>query len=151
MGDAQDSLLLYFETEPAKIKLQIEKILEHNKKRQDLGSLVYKDCKKMLADKDITNMPAIILWSDNWDHGILGIECSRLLEEFHRPVFLFTREGDCLKGSARSINDINIHNILSSVSDILEVFGGQPVLPAVKTFLTRLPFQNLLENIFPKP
>ena len=47
----------------------------------------------ILKDKDITNMPAIILWEENWDHGILGIECSKLLEEYKRPVFLFTKEG----------------------------------------------------------
>ncbi|MBE7074493.1 MAG: single-stranded-DNA-specific exonuclease RecJ [Clostridiales bacterium] len=124
MGDAVDSLLLYFETSVPKIKEQIKKIFEHNTKRQSLGNTVYEDCKKILSSKDITNMPAIILWNENWDHGILGIECSKLLEEYNRPVFLFTREGDVLKGSARSINDINIHNILTSVSDILEVFGG---------------------------
>lgn len=124
MGDAVDSLLLYLETNPVKIKDLIEKIHTHNMKRQALGQEVYLDCKNMLNKKDITNMPAIILWKDNWDHGVLGIECSKLLEEFNRPVFLFTKEGDCLKGSARSINDINIHNILTSVSDILEVFGG---------------------------
>ncbi|MCI7002935.1 MAG: single-stranded-DNA-specific exonuclease RecJ [Clostridia bacterium] len=124
MGDAVDSLLLYFETNPAKIKEQINKILMHNTKRQKLGNLVYEDCKKILKEKDITKMSAIILWKEDWDHGILGIECSKILEEYNRPVFLFTREGDLLRGSARSINDINIHNILTSVSDILEVFGG---------------------------
>ena len=45
----------------------------------------------------------------------------KILEEYNRPVFLFTREGDILKGSGRSITDINIHNILTNVSDILEV------------------------------
>ncbi|MBE7082235.1 MAG: single-stranded-DNA-specific exonuclease RecJ [Clostridiales bacterium] len=124
MGDAVDSLKLYFETEPPKIKALINKIFEHNTKRQKLGSIVYEDCKNMLADKDITNMPAIILWKEDWDHGILGIECSKILEEYNRPVFLFTKEGDVLKGSGRSINDVNIHNILTSVSDLLEVFGG---------------------------
>jgi single-stranded-DNA-specific exonuclease len=124
MGDAVDSLLLYLETNPAKIKELIEKVHGHNTKRQLLGQEVLDDCHKILKDKDITNMPSIILWKENWDHGILGIECSKLLEEYKRPVFLFTKEGDYLKGSARSINDINIHHILTSVSDILEVFGG---------------------------
>ena len=124
MGDAVDSLLLYFENNPSRIKELINKIMAHNTKRQELGTIINEDCKRMLKDKDITNMPAIILWSDNWDQGILGIECSKILEEYNRPVFLFTKDGEYLKGSARSINDINIHNILTSVSDILEVFGG---------------------------
>ena len=156
MGDAEDSLLLYFETNPAKIKLQVKKIFEHNTKRQQLGSVVYEDCKKILSEKDITNMPAIILWNENWDHGILGIECSKLLEEYNRPVFLFSKEGDLLHGSARSINDINIHNILTSVSDILEVFGGHTMaagltlkLEHFDEFVSRVN-AYIYENISPK-
>lgn len=124
MGDAADSLLLYFETDHKKVSDLIEKIIGHNTKRQTLGQNIYEDCKNILKNKDITNMPAIILWKEDWDHGILGIECSKLLEEYNRPVFLFTKDGDTLKGSARSITDINIHHILTSVSDLLEVFGG---------------------------
>ena len=124
MGDAVDSLLLYFETNTQKIKLLTKKVLEHNSKRQMLGNIIYEDCKNMLENMNVTDMPAIILWKDDWDQGILGIECSKILEEYNKPVFLFTREGEYLKGSARSINDVNIHNILTNVSDILEVFGG---------------------------
>lgn len=156
MGDAVDSLLLYFETNPAKIKTQIAKILEHNTKRQKLGNAVYEDCKNILNEKDITKMPAIILWKEDWDHGILGIECSKILEEYNRPVFLFTKEGDMLKGSARSINDINIHNILTSVADILEVFGGHTMaagltlkLKNFDKFVTRVN-AYIYEHISPK-
>ena len=156
MGDAIDSLLLYFETNPAKIKLQIEKIMQHNTKRQQLGNLVYEDCKKILSKKDITKMPAIILWNESWDQGILGIECSKILEEYNRPVFLFTKEGNLLHGSARSINDINIHNILTNVSDILEVFGGHTMaagltlkLENFEEFVTRVN-SYIYEHISPK-
>lgn len=156
MGDANDSLHLYFETNPANIKSQISKVLGHNVKRQQLGSFVYEDCQNMLKEKDVSNMPAIILWSDNWDHGILGIECSKILEEYNRPVFLFTRDGDLLHGSARSINDINIHNILTNVSDILEVFGGHTMaagltlkLEHFDEFVSRVN-AYIIENISPK-
>lgn len=156
MGDAEDSLVLYFETNLAKIKQQIEKVLEHNTKRQMLGSKIYDDCKSMLEQMDITNMPAIILWKDDWDQGILGIECSKILEEYNRPVFLFTRDGEYLKGSARSINDVNIHNILTNVSDILEVFGGHTMAAGltlkasnINEFVARVN-SYILENISPK-
>ncbi|MGN1201355.1 MAG: DHHA1 domain-containing protein, partial [Candidatus Caccovivens sp.] len=56
--------------------------------------------------------------------GILGIACARLVEEYNRPVFLFSQVGDVLHGSGRSIDDINIHELLSSLQDILETFGG---------------------------
>ena len=156
MGDAVDSLLLYFETNANNIKALIKKVLEHNARRQMLGNIIYEDCKTMLDDMDITDMPAIILWKEDWDQGILGIECSKILEEYNRPVFLFTREGDYLKGSARSINDVNIHNILMSVSDILEVFGGHTMAAGltlkasnINEFKKRVN-SYILENISPK-
>lgn len=156
MGDAEDSLKLYFETNPLKIKQQIEKILEHNTKRQRLGNAVYEDCKQILNKTDITKMSAIILWDENWDHGILGIECSKLLEEYNKPVFLFTKDGDMLHGSARSLNDINIHNILTNVSDILEVYGGHTMaagltlkLENFDQFVKRVN-SYIVENISPK-
>lgn len=127
MGDASDSLDLIMETNPVRIKELLEKINNHNTKRQALCNVVYEDCKKMLSNYNLSKTPAIILQSDNWDHGILGIACSRLVEEYNRPVFLFSNHNGELKGSARSIPDINIHHILQSLQDILEVFGGHKV------------------------
>ena len=69
-------------------------------------------------------MRVITLASKSWDQGVLGIVCSRLVEKYNRPVFLFSLVGDELHGSGRSINDINIHELLSSMQDILDTFGG---------------------------
>lgn len=127
MGDASISLKLMLETDIVKIKELLGKITECNTKRQDLCSKVFDDCEEMLKDKNMSKLPAIILKSDEWDSGILGIVCSRLLDIYNRPVILLSQNGDILKGSARSIDDVNIHQVLSSVHDILDVFGGHKV------------------------
>ena len=124
MGDAKDSLKIYFETDPVKIKADLEKIKSHNTKRQELCNKIYEDCEKALAKVDMRNQRVITLASKKWDKGVLGIVCSRLVEKYHKPVFLFAQEGDILSGSGRSIDDINIHELLSSLKDILETFGG---------------------------
>ena len=124
MGDASDSLKLYFEADPVKIKEDLAKIKEHNTKRQEICNKIYEDCEKALAKMDMKNMRVITLASKVWDKGVLGIVCSRLVEKYHKPVFLFAQEGDILSGSGRSIDDINIHELLSSLKDILETFGG---------------------------
>ncbi len=127
MGDASDSLELILETNPAKVKVLIDKINNHNLKRQELCNKVFDDCMKELQDKNMSKLPAIILKSKDWDSGILGIVCSRILEIYNRPVILFSESEGELKGSARSIEDVNIHQVLNSVKDILEVFGGHKV------------------------
>ena len=124
MGDASDSLNLYLETDPVKVKKYLAKIKNHNTKRQELCNKVMEDCLKALKKQDMNKIRVICLASKSWDQGILGIVCSRLVEEYNRPVFLFSQEGDLLRGSGRSINDINIHELLSSLSDILETYGG---------------------------
>lgn len=124
MGDASDSLKLYLETNPVKIKSYIEKIKNHNTKRQEICNKIYEDCEKALKKIDMKNQRVITLASKAWDKGVLGIVCSRLVEKYHKPVFLFVQEGDLLSGSGRSITDINIHELLSSLKDILVTFGG---------------------------
>ena len=127
MGDAKDSLDLYLEKNPVKIKKLIEDIISHNTKRQALCNVVYDDCKKELATQNISELKSIILASDKWDQGILGIVCARLMDEYNRPVFLFSNVDGVLKGSARSLNELNVHALLTDMQDILETFGGHTV------------------------
>ena len=124
MGDASDSLRLYLETNPVVVKKYIEKIKAHNAKRQELCNNIYEDCEKALKRNCLKNNRVIVLASKKWDQGVLGIVCSRLVEKYNRPVFLFSQVGDEMHGSGRSINDINIHELLSSMQDILDTFGG---------------------------
>ena len=124
MGDASDSLNLYLESDPVKIKTYIEKIKNHNLKRQEICNKIYEDCEKALKKINLRDLRVISLASKVWDQGVLGIVCSRLVEKYHRPVFLFSQVGDVLHGSGRSIDDINIHELLSSLQDILETYGG---------------------------
>lgn len=124
MGDASDSLMLYMEKDPQKIKHYIEKIKNHNTKRQEICNKIYEDCEEILKDINLRDLRVIALSSKKWDQGVLGIVCSRLVEKYHKPVFLFSEVDGELHGSGRSIDDINIHELLSSLKDILDTFGG---------------------------
>ncbi len=124
MGDAADSLVLYMTQDPVKVKEYVEKIKAHNTKRQELSAQIMQDCEKAIGKMDMTKTRVICLASKKWDQGILGIACARLVEIYNRPVFLFAQTGDMLHGSGRSIDDINIHELLSCQKDILETFGG---------------------------
>lgn len=124
MGDAGDSLAIYMSEDPVVAKKYIAKIKEHNARRVDLSAQIMADCEKAIRKMDLSNVRVLCLASKKWDQGVLGIACARLVEEYNRPVFLFSQVGDTLHGSGRSIDDINIHELLSSLQDILETFGG---------------------------
>lgn len=127
MGSAETSLELYMEENPNKVKPIINKILEFNNQRQQLCDKVYNDVENELQGKDIFKISAVVMSSPDWDSGILGIVSARIAEEYHRPTFLFSQVGDELTGSCRSVNGVNVHTLLSSMSQILTKFGGHPM------------------------
>lgn len=145
MGDASDSLMLYLETDPVKIKKYIEKIKSHNTKRQDICNKIYEDCERALKKISMKDLRVISLASTKWDQGVLGIVCSRLVEKYHKPTFLFAQVGDTLHGSGRSIDDINIHELLSSLQDILETYGGHSM--AAGLTLKRLKYEEFTKRV----
>ncbi|MBZ7978013.1 single-stranded-DNA-specific exonuclease RecJ [Campylobacter sp. RM12654] len=70
------------------------------------------------------NDKVIIAYSKNWHKGILGIVAGRLAKQFNKPSFVFNIEDDLAKGSARSVAELDILELLSNVSDILTNYGG---------------------------
>jgi len=124
MGDANHSLKLYLESDRNKIKNLITQLLQYNTDRQELCNMVYVDCIRQLKNINLSDKKAIVLYNDNWNIGILGIVAARITDEFRRPTFLLGREGEYYKGSSRSIEGINVHNVLSKLQNILTSFGG---------------------------
>ena len=127
MGSAETSLNLYLEENQVAIKKLCKQVLDFNASRQQLCDKVYNDVKTELKNKDIFRLNAVIMSSEEWDSGILGIVCARIAEEFHRPTFLFSQVGCELTGSCRSVNGVNVHSLLSSMNGILNKFGGHPM------------------------
>lgn len=124
MGDASVALMLYIKNDKIQLRTTIESITNMNLERQALCNKVYDDANKKLKNINIANYPSIILFSKDWDSGILGIVAAKIANEYHRPTILFSEVGEDLKGSARSINDIDIYSAISSLKEVLDTFGG---------------------------
>lgn len=132
MGDAKDSLMLYLVNDNKLIKKYIYKINNHNINRQNLCTLAGDDCDAIISKMNMSKTPVIILSSKDWDHGILGIVSAKLSARYNRPVFLFTEEENGeMRGSGRSVLGVNIHELLSSMQDILVTYGGHPIAAGV--------------------
>lgn len=72
--------------------------------------------------------PALVLGHPQWPAGVIGIVASRLVEQFYRPtVLLATPEGAPARGSARSIEGINITAAIAANQKLLLGFGGHPM------------------------
>lgn len=68
--------------------------------------------------------PVLVLTSDTWSHGIVGLVASRISEEFRRPAVLLQTEGELAKGSARSYADISIIQVMREHHELFEKYGG---------------------------
>jgi single-stranded-DNA-specific exonuclease len=66
----------------------------------------------------------LILASENWHRGVLGLTAGRISQKYHRPTLVMTIEDDQCIGSARSIPTINLHAQLERVADLFTHFGG---------------------------
>ncbi|WP_296144135.1 single-stranded-DNA-specific exonuclease RecJ [uncultured Flavobacterium sp.] len=65
-----------------------------------------------------------VVYQEDWHKGVIGIVASRLIETYYRPTLVFTKSGDKLAASARSVKDFDVYNALEACSDYLEQFGG---------------------------
>ncbi len=124
MGDPTVALRLYIKEDKKVLAKTIETLNEQNLTRQALCNKVYEDAIKMIDKINISKYKAIVLYSKNWDSGILGIVSAKIAGEFNKPTILFSEVGDELKGSARSINDINICETIAGIKEVVEAFGG---------------------------
>jgi single-stranded-DNA-specific exonuclease len=65
-----------------------------------------------------------VVYNENWHKGVIGIVASRLTETYYRPTLVFTKSGDKLAASGRSVRDFDLYNALENCSGYLEQFGG---------------------------
>ena len=124
MGKAEVGLKLLIEKDKRKLGLIVKELLELNTLRQDLCQTVYEDAINKLKGIDLTKQKTIVLKDKNWDAGLLGIVAARVSEEFYRPTILLSEVEGRLKGSARSIEGIDIHKAINCINVPLEAFGG---------------------------
>ncbi|TAN41679.1 MAG: single-stranded-DNA-specific exonuclease RecJ [Nitrospirae bacterium] len=94
-----------------------------NLKRQEIEQQAYSEALAMLRTMD-TGRGALVLASEGWHQGVVGIVASRVQEEFNRPVFVLSIENGLAKGSGRSIPSFDMHSGLFQCRELLKRFGG---------------------------
>ena len=74
----------------------------------------------------------LVVASDNWHPGVIGIVASRVVDKYFKPTVILTEDNGVYKGSARSIPGFHLYDGLDSLSDILISFGGHKYAAGVK-------------------
>ncbi len=123
MGDAGAALKLFLSDDEREIYDYSVKLTSYNMERQKYCDELYLSAKRKIKEKGADGR-VILLWDESWNSGFVGIVAARLAEEYSRPTLLFVKNGDSLKGSARSIDGVNVFEALKSCSHLMTEFGG---------------------------
>jgi single-stranded-DNA-specific exonuclease len=123
MGEARDALTLLLADDPVQAFRLAEHLEAQNEKRKHAERGVLEDALSQL-ETDGESPPAIVLWSDDWPVGVIGIVAGRLQERLHRPVFLIAMDGETGRGSARSRATFPLPGALSACAELLAEHGG---------------------------
>ena len=111
-----------------------------NRKRHSIESMVLEEAKEMIEENVGYLTPfAIVLWSDTWHEGIIGIVASKLVEIYARPVTLISFNGNDGKGSIRGIPGIDIYKVLQSCESRLISYGGHSMAGGIRIRKSDLP------------
>lgn len=137
MGDAQSAVTLFLSDDDREIYDYSVKLTAYNIERQKYCDELYLSAKQLLKEKGAGGR-VIVLCGEKWNAGFVGIVAARLAEEYCRPALLFVRNGNKCKGSARSIDGVNIFEALKACSQYIEEFGGHSQAAGVN-----IDFENL--------
>lgn len=125
IGSAQISLdlLLSSDREDAK---RLAKVLDtENRNRQKIEAKVTEEALfKVEREVNFKHHKVIVLASENWHPGVIGIAASRIADRFYRPTILISLDGKFGKGSGRSIDGFHLFEYLLRSRDTLMGFGG---------------------------
>ncbi len=121
-GNEAVALLSEFDLEQATIfASEIEK---YNSDRKDLDKQITIEALNQIEDNKEQNRFTNVVFQEDWHKGVIGIVASRLIETYYKPTLVFTKSGDKLAASARSVKGFDVYNALESCVEHLEQFGG---------------------------
>ncbi|MFD1293047.1 single-stranded-DNA-specific exonuclease RecJ [Lutibacter holmesii] len=104
-----------------KFASEIEK---NNNDRKELDKTITVEALQQIEANNEQQNYTSVVYAENWHKGVIGIVASRLIETYYRPTLVFTKSGDKLAASARSVKGFDVYNALEECSEFIEQFGG---------------------------
>jgi len=129
LDDANSMVELLTTSEMGRARILALELEGMNAHRKLLSDQVYQAAQaQLLSDPKLLDYPVLVLSHPTWPAGVIGVVASRLVEQYNRPVILLSSPpGEAARGSARSIEAINITAAIAANQNLLKGFGGHPM------------------------
>jgi single-stranded-DNA-specific exonuclease len=134
MGHAREAVELLTTASGARATEIAEELTRQNEERRRVERQIFEQACQMVEWEGMhrDDRRAIVLSHADWNPGVVGIVCSRLVERFGRPAILMREhEGEC-HGSGRSIDGFSLHAGLEHCAGHLKSFGGHDMAAGLK-------------------
>lgn len=141
---AIDLMLTQDEAEAEMFAQELEKL---NNARKETENQIFKEAVEKIESSFLYKNNVMVVHGDNWHEGVIGIVASRLTEKYYRPCVVISVKDGIGKGSARSLDHVDIYESFKAADTYLEKYGGHK-LAAGLTILEKniSSFANELNN-----
>ncbi|RLD27527.1 MAG: single-stranded-DNA-specific exonuclease RecJ [Bacteroidetes bacterium] len=99
-------------------------IEEFNTDRREADRRITQEALQQIEEQKEQERFTTVVYDETWHKGVIGIVASRLIETYYRPTLVFTKSGNMLAASARSVKGFDVYNALEACSEHIEQFGG---------------------------
>ncbi|WP_339697656.1 single-stranded-DNA-specific exonuclease RecJ [uncultured Marixanthomonas sp.] len=99
-------------------------IEQFNTDRREADKTITEEALLQIVENKEENRITTVVYQEDWHKGVIGIVASRLTETYYRPTLVFTKSGEKLAASARSVQGFDVYNALERCSQYIEQFGG---------------------------
>ena len=124
MKHGQHAVNLLTSTDEKQAEKFAKAIEQYNADRKGLDKVITEEALEQIQKNREENKFTSVVYKDSWHKGVIGIVASRLTETYYRPTLVFTKSGDKLAASARSVKGFDVYNALQGCSEHIEQFGG---------------------------
>ena len=126
LEDASLAAELLMTDEMEEAQFLAEQVEYFNNKRKDIVQAIADQAMAMAQEQVEQGSKFLLLAQQDWHEGVLGIVASRVVETYHLPTLILNIDEaqNHAKGSARSIDQVSMFEILSEQSDLITKFGG---------------------------
>ena len=125
MGMTDVAVRLFFSDSAEESRTLVRKLEELNAQRQRTEEKIFGAAKAKIESRGLAaRYKCLVLGSDEWHRGVLGIVASKLKDHFHRPVILFAYEDGKAFGSGRSIPDCALIDLVEGCRRYFLSYGG---------------------------
>jgi len=99
-------------------------IEQYNTDRKEADKSITLEALAQIENKNEQDRKTTVVYQEDWHKGVIGIVASRLIETYYRPTLVFTKSGEKLAASARSVRGFDVYNALHACEEYIEQFGG---------------------------